>query len=127
MPTPHAIMATPASIAATAPQPAKLSREARMHQNLRDAANGRPCLLRYQSCPCDGTMAIWSHCRHHYAGKGAGIKSHDILGALACPHCDAIYDGNTKRPPALSAADIELAWWRAHAESIIAYARDGVL
>lgn len=72
-------------------------------------------------------MAIWSHCRHHYAGKGGGIKAHDILGALACTHCDAIYDGQAKMPDELTHTELELIWWRAHAESIVIYARDGVI
>jgi len=129
LPRPTAVMATAQSIAG-APvrtEAAKLPRQARTIQSLRDSANGRACLLRFPGCPCDGTMAIWSHCRHHYAGKGGSIKSHDLLGALACTYCDAIYDGNRPRPDGLSIIDVELAWWRAHAESIVIYARDGVL
>jgi len=126
---PRAVMATAHSLAgqrAPAAQ-AKLPRQVRTIQGLRDAAKGRACLLRLPGCICDGTMAIWSHCRHHYAGKGGSIKSHDLLGALACTHCDAIYDGNKARPAGLTLEAVELAWWRAHAESIVIYAREGIL
>lgn len=121
-------MATPQSLAGKPKaQPQKLPRQARTIQRLRDAARGRPCQLRLPGCRCDGSMAIWSHCRHHYAGKGGAIKAHDLLGALACTHCDAIYDGQAPRPAGLSLEAVELAWWRAHAESIVIYAREGVL
>ena len=126
---PRAVMATPQSLAG-APiktEPAKLPRQARTMKLLRESANGRACLLRLPGCICDGSMAIWSHCRHHYAGKGGSIKSHDLLGALACTHCDGIYDGNQPRPAGLSLEAVELAWWRAHAESIVIYAREGIL
>lgn len=123
-----AVMATPQSLAGQPKaQPAKLTRKARTIQTLRDAARGRACLLRLPGCRCDGSMAIWSHCRHHYAGKGGAIKSHDLLGALACTHCDAIYDGQAPRPDGLSLEAVELAWWCAHAESIVVYAREELL
>lgn len=127
-PSTGARMATPQSLAGKPKaQPQKLPRQARTIQRLRDAARGRPCQLRLPGCRCDGSMAIWSHCRHHYAGKGGAIKAHDLLGALACTHCDAIYDGQAPRPAGLSLEAVELAWWRAHAESIVIYAREGVL
>ena len=127
-PAANVVMATAQSIATgRPPEPAKLPRAARTIKSLRDAARGRACLLRYPGCHCDGTMAIWSHCRHHYAGKGGSIKSHDLLGALACTHCDAIYDGNAPRPAGLTQEAVELAWWKAHAESIVIYAREGIL
>ena len=127
--TSRVVMATPQSMAGqpVKAEAAKLPRKARTMQSLRDAAKGRACLLRLPGCHCDGSMAIWSHCRHHYAGKGGAIKSHDLLGALACTHCDAIYDGNAPRPAGLTQEDVELAWWKAHAESIVIYAREGVL
>lgn len=123
------VMATAQSLAGqpVKAEAAKLPRKARTMQSLRDAARGHACLLRLPGCHCDGSMAIWSHCRHHYAGKGGSIKSHDLLGAFACPHCDAIYDGNAPRPAGLTQEAVELAWWKAHAESIVIYAREGVL
>lgn len=122
------VMATAESLAGKPkPQPAKLPRAARTMQTLREAARGRACLLKLPGCRCDGSMAIWSHCRHHFAGKGGAIKAHDLLGALACTHCDAIYDGQAPRPAGLSLEAVELAWWRAHAESIVVYAREGLL
>lgn len=126
-PVQRAVMATPASVAAraAAPAPAKLPRQVRTMQALRDSAQGMPCRMRLVGCPCDPAMTIWSHCRHQYADKGASIKAVDLLGADACTYCDAVYDGQRPRPAGLTAEDVELAWWRAHAESIVDRARRG--
>jgi len=96
-------------------------------QSLRDSANGMPCRMRLVGCPCDPDMTIWSHCRHAWAGKGGAIKAIDVLGADACTYCDAIYDGQRPRPAGLTAEAVELAWWRAHAESLVDRARKGLL
>lgn len=128
-PVTRAVMATASSIATGRQDvPAqKLPREVRTVQSLRDSANGMPCRMRLVGCPCDPAMTIWSHCRHQYAGKGGAIKSVDLLGADACTYCDAIYDGHTPRPAGMTAEAVELAWWRAHAESIVDRCRKGIL
>lgn len=124
-----AVMATAASLAGVpvAPAAPRLPRAARTHQALRDSAAGQPCRMRLAGCPGDPAMTIWSHCRHAWAGKGGAIKAIDVLGADTCTHCDAIYDGQRPRPAGLTAEAVELAWWRAHAESLVDRARKGLL
>jgi hypothetical protein len=97
--------------------------QGRKRQDIRDSANGEPCLVRLPGCT---GSAIWSHNRHQRAGKGRGIKSLDLNGCFCCPACDALYDGQ-RRDAGLSRETIELAWYHAHAESLVVLARKGLL
>lgn len=99
----------------------------RVQQSIRDSARGEACRMRLVGCPCDPAMTIWSHCRHGYAGKGGAIKAIDLNGALACTYCDAIYDGQAPRPVGMTVQDVELAWFRAHAESLVILKQKGIL
>lgn len=96
----------------------------RKQQSIRDSASGEECLVRLPRC---GGAAIWSHNRHGRAGKGRGIKSLDLNGCFCCVSCDAIYDGQSPLPPGLTREAVELAWYHAHAESLVRLRQKGLI
>ena len=93
---------------------------------IRDSARGEDCLIRLPGCPADPAMTIWSHNRHQRAGKGFSIKAIDLNGAYCCTHCDAIYDGQAPRPDGWTREQVELAWYGAHAESLVRVVQKGL-
>jgi hypothetical protein len=105
------------------PAPRMQKVQGRKRQDIRDSARGEPCLVRLPGCT---GSAIWSHNRHQRAGKGRSIKSLDLNGCFCCPACDALYDGQ-RRDASLTREEIELAWYHAHAESLVVLARKGML
>lgn len=99
----------------------------RKSQAIRDSARDEACLVRLPGCPGDYKLTIWSHNRHARAGKGRGIKSIDLNGCYACAvWCDAIYDGQMKLPPGVTREQVELAWYHAHAESLVKLRQKGL-
>lgn len=105
----------------------KLSRKARTNQALRDSARGEPCLVRLPGCPNDPAMTIWSHNRHQRAGKGGALKALDLNGCYCCTYCDSVYDGQRPLPGGATRSEVELAWFMAHAESLVRAAQKGLL
>lgn len=126
---PAARMVTPALLAArpAAPGQGKVSAKARVSKSLRDSARGEDCLVRLPGCPGDPAMTIWSHNRHQRAGKGGAIKAIDLNGAYCCTYCDAIYDGQQPLPEGVTREEVELAWFMAHAESLVRLAQKGLV
>ncbi len=106
-------------------QHAKESR--RVVQSIRDSARDEQCLMMLPGCPNNRAMTIWSHNRHQRAGKGKGIKALDMLGAYACTHCDAIYDGQAMLPEGWTRDAVELRWYAAHDKSVVLLAKKGLL
>jgi hypothetical protein len=100
----------------------------RKSQAIRDSARDEQCLVRLPGCPGDYKLTIWSHNRHARAGKGRGIKSLDLNGAYACGvYCDQIYDGARPLPPGVTREQVELAWYHAHAESLVKLRQKGLV
>lgn len=99
----------------------------RKDQRIRDSANGEECLIRIPGCPADPAMTIWSHNRHQRAGKGGALKAIDLNGCYGCTWCDAIYDGQAPLPPGVTRDQVELAWYGAHAESLVKLSKKGLL
>lgn len=100
----------------------------RKSQAIRDSARDEPCLVRLPGCPGDYKLTIWSHNRHARAGKGRGIKSLDLNGCYACGlWCDMIYDGGRPLPPGVTREQVELAWYHAHAESLVKLRQKGLV
>lgn len=99
----------------------------RRDQRIRDSARGEECLIVLPGCPRDAAMTIWSHNRHGGAGKGMAMKSLCILGCYGCTYCDSIYDGQRPRPTGWTAADVELAWYRAHDKSLVILKQKGLV
>lgn len=99
---------------------------ARAKQSIRDSARDEDCLIRLPGCPCDRAMTIWSHNRHQRAGKGGAIKAIDLNGCYGCTHCDGIYDGQAPLPEGWTREMVELAWYDAHAESLVRLVQKGL-
>lgn len=87
-------------------------------QRIRDSARGEECLVRLPGCYGGTEHTIWSHYRRGAGGKGMGLKAHDICGAYACTHCDAVYDGQRPRIPGLTRDYVEFSWFEAHMRSL---------
>lgn len=100
----------------------------RKSQAIRDSARHEQCLVRLPGCPGDFRLTIWSHNRHARAGKGRGIKALDLNGCYACGiWCDLIYDGGRPLPPGVTREQVELAWYHAHAESLVKLRQKGLV
>lgn len=98
----------------------------RKSQAIRDSASGEDCLIRLPGCPSDRAMTIWSHNRRARAGKGGQVKAIDLNGCYGCTWCDAVYDGQAPRPAGLTLEQVELAWYHAHAESLVKLKQKGL-
>ena len=61
--------------------------------NLRNLANGRPCMVRLPGCDGGGETTVLAHYR--LAGLcGIGMKPDDLAcGAWCCDNCHSICDG----------------------------------
>jgi len=58
----------------------------------RQAARGKPCLVRLPGCDGGGETTVLAHYR--LAGYcGVGMKPPDVFGAFACDPCHAAVDG----------------------------------
>lgn len=86
---------------------------------LRQSARGQDCLVRLPGvCTFSPEKTIWSHYRGSAGGKGLSLKSNDLAGAYCCTDCDAIYDGQRKRPEGMTKNDVDLAWLQGHIRSL---------
>lgn len=115
----------PRAVMALCAAPAKpvLKTPDRVDTAIRQSARDEQCLMRLPRC-IGG--AIWSHNRHGRAGKGGAIKALDLNGCYACSACDAIYDGQASLPPGMTREQVELAWYHAHAESLVRLRQKGL-
>jgi hypothetical protein len=116
---PRAVMA----LVKPTPAAAVLKTPDRVDHAIRRSAKGEPCLIRLPVC---NGSAIWSHNRHGRAGKGGAIKALDLNGCYACSACDAIYDGQAPLPAGYTREKVELAWYHAHAESLVRLRQKGL-
>lgn len=93
---------------------------------IRDSANGVPCQIRLiGSCNHDPRTTVWAHANGSAAGKGIGMKSHDLLGSYACSSCHDVYD---RRTPAITSREaVELAFWEGHARSLVLLIERGII
>lgn len=86
---------------------------------LRDSARGMDCQVRIPGiCTHDPAKTIWSHYRGSAGGKGLGHKANDAAGALCCTDCDAVYDGQRRRPAGMSKEAVDLMWLQGHIRSL---------
>lgn len=92
------------------------------------SARGEECTVRTPGiCLFNPEATIWSHYRGSAGGKGMGIKSIDEAGAYACTACDAVYDGQRKRPHGMTKADIDLMWLQGHIRSLVILKEKGLI
>jgi hypothetical protein len=93
---------------------------------IRESANGEQCQVRIpHHCNFDSRTTVWAHGNGSAAGKGIGMKSHDLLGAYACSACHDVYDRRVPTP--LPRAEIELFFWEGHARSLVILIHKGII
>lgn len=58
-----------------------------------DSAKDKECQVQIPGI-CNGNpkTVVWAHAIGLQFGKGAGMKTHDLLGAYACQRCHDAYD-----------------------------------
>ena len=100
----------------------------RKSQAIRDSAKGEECMVRIAGVCRGGTEhTIWSHAPLGAAGKGKGIKALDLAGAMCCTACDAVVDGQARRPVGMTRDEVLLAWHEGHLRSLVRLAQKGLL
>lgn len=127
----NAVMATPDSfnVAVAKPQlAAKLPRQVRTDQAIRESANGEECHVRLPGF-CNGRTdtTVWSHWPGLDADRGMGLKALDLCGAYACSACHDAIDGRQPLPEGTSRADVVLGWMFGHMRSLVTLARKGLV
>ena len=95
---------------------------------IRKSAEGVPCQVRLIGiCNHDPATTIWAHANGSAAGKGIGMKAHDLLGAYACSNCHDVYDRRADAPEAFAREQVELAFWEGHARSLLLLIERGII
>lgn len=95
---------------------------------IRNSAKGMQCQIRLIGiCNHNSETVCWAHANGSAAGKGIGMKSHDLLGAYACSHCHDIYDRRQPAPEVMAREAIELAFWEGHARSLVLLIERGII
>lgn len=98
---------------------------------IRESAEGMFCQIRLVGiCNHDSLTTVWCHGNGSAAGKGNGMKSHDLLGAYGCFNCHDVYD--RRREPKhfnveMTRPEIELAFWEGHARSLVLLIERGII
>lgn len=93
---------------------------------IRESARGEQCQIRIPGV-CNGNpeTVVWCHANGSAAGKGIGMKSHDILGAYGCSSCHDAYDRRSKSEWARW--EVELDFWEGHARSVVLLIEKGLI
>lgn len=94
------------------------------------SARGEDCQIRLVGiCNCDPTTTVWCHANGSAAGKGIGMKSHDLLGAYGCSACHDAYDRRQfmDARPLYSREQVELSFWEGHARSVLLLIEKGIV
>lgn len=93
---------------------------------IRESAEGMPCQIRLLGI-CNGNplTTVWCHGNGSAAGKGIGMKCHDLLGAYGCSSCHDVYDRRV--PTDMTRVEVELAFWEGHARSLVLLIERGII
>lgn len=95
---------------------------------IRKSAEGMPCQIRLPGiCNHDPATTVWCHGNGSAAGKGIGMKSHDLLGAYGCSNCHDIYDRRAPAPEVMAREAIELAFHEGHQRSLLILIERGII
>lgn len=93
---------------------------------IRESANGEQCQVRLPGhCTHDPKTTVWAHGNGSAAGKGIGMKSHDLLGAFACAACHDVYDRRV--PTDIPRVEVELAFHQGHWRSLVILIEKGII
>lgn len=130
-PATQAVMATVASfgppVVRSTVMPAKLSRQARTNDAIRDSANGEECHMRLPGA-CNGRTdtTVWSHYPGLDGDRGMGLKALDLCGCYTCSGCHDVIDGRAPPPAGMTRAEVVLGWMFGHLRSLVTLARKGL-
>lgn len=92
---------------------------------LREAARGRPCLIRLPGCDGGGETSCLAHYR--LAGySGTARKPPDLMGAIGCDPCHAAVDGR-RRIEGYTRTEIRLAHAEGCLRTAVEFQREGLL
>jgi hypothetical protein len=93
-----------------------------------ESARGEMCSIRLpKACLFHPETVVWAHASGSAAGKGIGMKCHDLLGAYACHVCHDIVDRRRPAPVGMTREEIELAFWEGHARSVLRLIEKGLI
>lgn len=95
-----------------------------------ESARGEDCQIRLIGvCNRNHETTVWCHANGSAAGKGIGMKSHDLLGAYGCSSCHDAYDRRQfmSARPLLSREQVELCFWQGHARSVLLLIEKGIV
>jgi putative nuclease YbcO-like protein len=93
-----------------------------------ESARGEACTIRLVGiCNFDPATTVWCHANGSAAGKGIGMKSHDLLGAYGCSACHDAYDRRSLTSARYSREQVELAFWQGHARSLLLLIEKGIV
>jgi hypothetical protein len=76
-------------------------------------------------CNHDPATVVWMHANGSAAGKGIGMKSHDLLGAYGCSACHDVFD--RRRPTEIPRGEVELAFHEGHQRSLVLLIENGII
>ena len=95
---------------------------------VRESARGEQCLVRIPGwCNADPATVVWIHANGSAAGKGIGMKSHDLLGAYACSNCHDIVDRRRPTPQGMTREEVELCFHEGHQRSLLRLIEKGIV
>ena len=95
---------------------------------IRESAQDTPCQMRLPGiCNHNPETVVWAHANGSAAGKGIGMKSHDLLGAYACSACHDVIDRRVPLPVAYSREMVELAFHEGHQRSLVILIERGII
>ena len=91
------------------------------------SARGRDCQIRLPSvCNFNPETTVLCHANGLSAGKGIGLKSHDLFSAYGCSSCHDVYD-RRKKHPYLSYAEVEVCFMEGHWRTLQILIDEGVI
>lgn len=91
-----------------------------------ESARNEACTIRLEThCNFDRATTVWAHANGSAPGKGIGMKCNDLLGAYACSACHDVVDRRV--PTHLPRLEVELAFWKGHARSVVILIEKGIV
>lgn len=93
-----------------------------------ESARGAQCQIRIPGvCNHRPETVVWCHANGSAAGKGIGMKSHDLLGAYGCSACHDVVDRRARLPIGTYRETVELMFWEGHARSLLLLIKNGLV
>ena len=99
-----------------------------MATKIRASARGMQCQIRIPGvCNRNPETVVWCHANGSAAGKGIGMKSHDLLGAYGCSSCHDVVDRRAPLPVGTFRDTVDLMFWEGHARSLLILIEKGLV